>query len=203
HRSKQFFFCEGINTMYLVDLLLLLLWIHAAIATVTCPGQFTLFGEQCLQVLLSPRRTWKQARDKCQVSGTGGKLAELPDTTHIIDYIVTEKISNRSTFWVGAEWNTIAKEFLWITSGSKVGNWDAGEPNLGGIGENCVELVARTGKYNDNNCTQKFSTICEVAVPPVHGSTYIMIGTTTSVLLVVVIFLSIIAAYFIKKRKEN
>ena len=65
-------------------------------------------------------------------------------------------------FWIGV--NDFANEgiFVYDSSGETIvyENWNSGEPNNFGSGEDCIEI--RDGGYwNDNFCTKKFPFVCE------------------------------------------
>ncbi|CAL4236975.1 unnamed protein product, partial [Meganyctiphanes norvegica] len=142
----------------------------------TCPPLFRKLGEQCLRVLLGPAedRTYHQAVTKCQ--HLGGTLAQLQDTSHIIRYISTDLGKGNWKFWVGANWNNKTEGFQWSTTGKNVTNWEDGQPDNGGwkvfdwSDEHCVEIQAWNAKYNDQDCAEKRSFICQVDLV-VHGGT--------------------------------
>ncbi|CAL4088491.1 unnamed protein product [Meganyctiphanes norvegica] len=145
----------------------------------TCPPLFRKLGEQCLRVFLGPAedRTYHQALSKCQ--HLGGTLAQLQDTSYIIRYISTDLGKGNWKFWVGASWKNKTEGFRWFTTGKKVTNWEDGQPDNGGwkvfdwSDEHCVEIQAWNAKYNDQDCDEKRSFICQVAVCDptcVHGN---------------------------------
>ena len=66
-------------------------------------------------------------------------------------------------FWLGL--NDIGPEsnYKW-TDGSAYGNfiyWNIGEPNNYYGQEDCVAMISRSGKWNDNHCSSKKSYICK------------------------------------------
>ncbi|CAL4064709.1 unnamed protein product [Meganyctiphanes norvegica] len=134
----------------------------------TCPTQFRKLGEQCLRVFLGPAedRTYHQALSRCQY--LGGTLAQLQDTSHIIRHISTDLGKGNWKFWVGATFKNKKEGFRWLTSGKKVTNWDDGQPDNGGLNvfdfsdEHCVEIQAWNAKYNDQDCDEKRSFICQI-----------------------------------------
>ena len=65
-------------------------------------------------------------------------------------------------FWIGV--NDFANEgiFVYNSSGETIvyENWNSGEPNNFGSGEDCIE-IGDGGYWNDNFCTKKFPFVCE------------------------------------------
>ncbi|CAL4068548.1 unnamed protein product, partial [Meganyctiphanes norvegica] len=105
----------------------------------------------------------------------GGTLAQIENTTHIVDHIDKDLHKGNWRFWVGAKRSNKEEEFQWTSNGMLVGNWAPGQPDNGafslldvadGKDENCVELQAWTGKYNDENCDEEHSFVCEHVTCP-------------------------------------
>ena len=55
-------------------------------------------------------------------------------------------------------------QFRWLTSGTELTytNWADGEPNNSGDIEDCVTLWSSNGKWNDQSCAKRFSSVCEI-----------------------------------------
>ncbi|CAL4217087.1 unnamed protein product [Meganyctiphanes norvegica] len=139
-----------------------------SLITVECPSTFTMIGSQCLKVALGSiweGWTWHQARDQCKQ--LGANLAQLEDTTDLLDHI-TSLGKGDWRFWVGAEWVNREKGFRWIKSDKNVSNWEDAKPNNGVLlnnmfirDEHCVEIQAWNGRYNDEVCKTLRSYVCE------------------------------------------
>ena len=70
-------------------------------------------------------------------------------------------ISTTTNFWIGL--NDIAHEgmFTWRNGRSmRFSNWADGEHN-GGTAENCVEMKAGTGEWNDVGCASSKPFVCQ------------------------------------------
>lgn len=67
------------------------------------------------------------------------------------------------SFWLGATDNLKEGEWIWQSSGKTMtySNWTVGEPNNCCGGENCLEMSANLGTWNDASCTNSFSVLCE------------------------------------------
>ncbi|XP_062610971.1 hepatic lectin-like, partial [Saccostrea cucullata] len=65
-------------------------------------------------------------------------------------------------WWMGGTDEESEGTFIWVHSNTTLNytHWDTGEPNNGGTGENCVELLPE-GVWNDNNCDSSHYYVCE------------------------------------------
>ena len=53
--------------------------------------------------------------------------------------------------------------FVYETNSQTIGyqNWNPGEPNDWGPGEDCTEIHVGNGKWNDMPCSEQMSVVCE------------------------------------------
>ena len=66
-------------------------------------------------------------------------------------------------FWIGIHDITNEGNFVYDSSGATIvyENWNPGEPNNAGSGEDCTELAINGGKWNDQSCDQQHPLVCE------------------------------------------
>lgn len=66
----------------------------------------------------------------------------------------------KCSVWIGGAWSA-ESEFIWSKSGNRITftQWSHGEPSGGN--EDCMEMFAATGKWNDKKCDYNTSFICE------------------------------------------
>ena len=110
-------------------------------------------------VRCSEQKSWSDAQAQCEA--LGGNLASIRSA----DENETVEAGLANTAWIG--FNDFAEEdsFEWI-DGSPVTytNWNGGEPNDYGQGEDCTEIIAAVGSgvWNDSNCNTQREVICRV-----------------------------------------
>ena len=109
--------------------------------------------------------TWEDARTYCM--GFGGDLVSIINSSEVnFIYNQTKDMGNYK-FWIGLYRNktTSNSRIGWIWSdGNTFTNfyqWHFGEPNNYKNNENCAEVFAKSTRWNDNDCSKKFSSICE------------------------------------------
>ncbi|XP_038077198.1 lymphocyte antigen 75-like [Patiria miniata] len=115
---------------------------------------------QCYWFAFSDYRTWADAREQCMLGG--GDLISIvsaQEQTYLNARMVTEREPH---VWIGA--NDIATSGGWVWSDGapfKFLNWNAGEPNEYGSGENCAELLTSNGRWNDIDCAATQGYVCK------------------------------------------
>lgn len=69
----------------------------------------------------------------------------------------------RCLMWIGGT-RSNRSEFIWSTSGKKITStqWSPGEPNDARGKEDCIEMKAATGKWNDKSCDNDAFFMCEI-----------------------------------------
>ncbi len=117
----------------------------------------------------SDRRSWTDASAYCAMYGY--ELVTIDDAGEQT-WVASEAQSYTSdkTWWIGANDRDTEGSFVWVGSGFGISyeNWNDGEPNDSGSGEDCVEMQAGTdsasgtpGGWNDYDCTNGQRFICE------------------------------------------
>ncbi|TMW49789.1 hypothetical protein DOY81_005146, partial [Sarcophaga bullata] len=72
--------------------------------------------------------------------------------------------NNRDAVWVGGYDIDHEGEFVWLSTGRTMenfSNWEETEPNNLKGGEDCMEMKAITGQWNDHYCTMEKHFVCE------------------------------------------
>jgi hypothetical protein len=98
---------------------------------------------------------WNTASALCSVFG--GVLAAIDDSDE--NALLTAALSG--TAWIGLNDHVTEGDFLWPGGFEPAWtNWNTGEPNDHGSGEDCVELRTN-GVWNDQTCSSDRTFICE------------------------------------------
>lgn len=118
-------------------------------------------SNHCYELIATPS-TWDGARGLCQM--WFGDLATItsPEEQGIIEAIAA------TDGWIGATDAAMEGTWVWVTNEPfAYSNWNAGEPNNSGTGENCAELYGGMStapfKWNDGPCTAMLPAYCERA----------------------------------------
>ena len=106
-------------------------------------------------------KSWEDARAYCR--GFGTDLVSILNSSEV-DFIhrQTNGLGNFK-FWIGLYRNTTTGQWTW-SDGSNFTNpqqWAQGEPNNYQNNEHCAEFFASNKKWNDNDCSKSFSSICK------------------------------------------
>jgi hypothetical protein len=110
-------------------------------------------------ILCTDEESWVGAKDRCVE--LGGLLASIRSVAE--SQTLAGGIAN--TAWIGFNDFDDEGSFEWL-DGTAVTftNWNAGEPNDYGQGEDCTEIIAGVGSnvWNDANCNGQRDFICRV-----------------------------------------
>ncbi|MCB9748821.1 MAG: hypothetical protein H6713_02315 [Myxococcales bacterium] len=109
--------------------------------------------------------SWMIARVACQERG--GELASLTSAAEN-SYVAARLKLADAPYWIGM--SDAAREGSWIWPDGQpllpgYVNWNAGEPNDYGVGEDCGEIAA-SGVWNDEDCPSARAFVCEA---PLRG----------------------------------
>jgi hypothetical protein len=110
-------------------------------------------------ILCTEEESWAGAKERC--GDLGGNLASIRSAAEN----ETIEISLANAAWIG--FNDFEDEgtFEW-SDGASSGytNWNGGEPNDYGDGEDCTEIIAAVGSgvWNDSSCTNQKDFVCRV-----------------------------------------
>ncbi|GFO24148.1 macrophage mannose receptor 1-like [Plakobranchus ocellatus] len=128
-----------------------------------CPTGWTGFRNYCYKLFLD-KANWNSASFNCQ--GYGGSLMTILDQ-ETNDLVFTTLKKSRDDLrgpgvWIGLTDGQNEGGFYW-SDGSPYNFeiWDEKEPNSFTHKEDCVELVEKTNKWNDNDCSLEFAYVCQ------------------------------------------
>ncbi|XP_075068019.1 macrophage mannose receptor 1 [Mixophyes fleayi] len=173
------------------------------------------FRGHCYLIESSYSRNWAQSSMECLRHGSN--LLSIEDSVES-DFIFhhLELLNDRmSTFWVGLFRNVEGKWLWFDNTALDFVNWNTGEPSEQSD-EDCVELYATKGTWNNIYCSSYKGYICKKLKiplpteqpvkkpeetktgPPSHGVT---VGVVIFVILVVAG--ATIAVYYVYRRKQN
>ena len=83
-----------------------------------------------------------------------------------MDYAISLDDTNTGApYWLGMRRSCLAPDcgFEWADfSLVDYTNWNEGEPNNAGDGEQCVQMYIWGGTWNDDNCSVLNQSICEI-----------------------------------------
>ena len=90
-------------------------------------------------------------------------------------YILLPGHSISSIFIDGTD-VTIEGSFVSSVTGANLSytNWDSGEPNDAGAGEDCIDMRGYFGVWNDFPCTAALPTVCEIETRKFHGDASVL-----------------------------
>ncbi|XP_052073522.1 perlucin-like protein [Mytilus californianus] len=153
--------------------LLLLTALVLSIVALTIPGRdaaqplcqigWKKHGNNCYYFSIS-RTSWGDAKRKCKL--LKGQLAEAT-TRNVITFLKTNAKRNKQTFWLGGTDLVQEGEWIWITSGERFAETDwhtrtIREPNNQDEIEHCLTISDGLNyEWNDDNCYDSYSYICE------------------------------------------
>ncbi|XP_053569949.1 macrophage mannose receptor 1 isoform X2 [Bombina bombina] len=172
------------------------------------------FQGHCYLFFSTYTRNWAQSSLECLK--LGGSLASI-ETSYELDFIWhhIEQLNDRTNqFWIGM-YRNVAGKWLWLDNTPvDFVNWNEGEPTEDSDSEECVEMYATKGTWNNLYCSSYRGYICKIAklieptqkpeeqkdekikIPPSHG-------VAGAVVIVVIIVTGVsIALYYLYKRRQ-
>ncbi|KAI4583919.1 hypothetical protein MJG53_007198 [Ovis ammon polii x Ovis aries] len=122
----------------------------------TCPEAWIYFQKKCYYFGEGAKK-WIQARYACE--DLDGRLVSIHSPEEQ-DFLT--KRANWRGSWIGLRDLDIEGEFIWMDNQPlDYSNWQPGEPNDGGQGENCVMMLG-SGKWNDAFCgSDLYGWVCD------------------------------------------
>ncbi|XP_070320894.1 low affinity immunoglobulin epsilon Fc receptor isoform X3 [Odocoileus virginianus] len=115
----------------------------------TCPEAWIYFHKKCYYFGEGSKK-WLEARYTCE--NLHGRLVSIHSPEEQ-DFLT--KRANWRGSWIGLRDLDIEGEFIWMDNQPlDYSNWQPGEPNDAGLGENCVMMLS-SGKWNDAFCGSK------------------------------------------------
>ena len=124
----------------------------------TLTSIYYLLGEYDVHVEL---KTHAEAIEVCK--SLGRQLVEPTSASANSEVTALAQAKGVSRFWIGIHDITNEGTFTYESNGQPIGykNWNYGEPNDWGSGEDCAEINVNTGKWNDLSCNNKQSFVCD------------------------------------------
>ncbi|KAK7486442.1 hypothetical protein BaRGS_00022366 [Batillaria attramentaria] len=131
-----------------------------------CPPKWNATQQFCY-IFIAHSYTWSAASATC--AALNARLPEVPSETENNFIANMLRTHGAHSGWLGMEDFATEGEFVWATSQElpEYTNWNSGEPNalvVGDEDEDCVEMIASSGKWNDERCEHsihRFSVICQ------------------------------------------
>jgi C-type mannose receptor len=123
------------------------------------------YNDNHKNVFVVGKRTWQQAKSKCESMGMNLATVNNETENNWLKTTANSITTATSGWWIGL--NDLDNEgtFEWESGlSSSFVDWDNGEPNNGGGGEDCVSLlnlVVQHTDWSDYDCGMKISFICE------------------------------------------
>ena len=120
--------------------------------------------------------SWEDSRAACL--GHGADMVSILDSSEV-EFVHAQTNTDalrKYKFWIGLtrkEGNCDDKDgWIWSDGNefTKPRQWGENEPNS--CQEKCTEFVESTRKWNDNNCTKTFASICKRAEGILISSSY-------------------------------
>ncbi|XP_052085147.1 uncharacterized protein LOC127722298 [Mytilus californianus] len=133
-----------------------------SVKTINCGSGWEQFMRSCYHFQFKSKMTWNAAKTDCHRKG--GFLVKIDNTVEnwfLKSFIIVAK--NPGHVWIGAHDSVQESRFIWESDNTVLTytDWNPGEPNNAGE-EDCVHMSsALTYKWNDIQCSHKFSFICE------------------------------------------
>ena len=140
-----------------------------AITSKACPNGWKEYGSSCYLFVIPNmhirQMSWEDSRANCR--GYGADIVSILNSLEAnFIYQQTHALGNYR-FWIGLYRNKTTSDpkegWVW-SDGSNFTNpqrWLSGEPNNYQNNEDCAELFAKSKRWNDNDCSKSFSSICK------------------------------------------
>jgi len=121
---------------------------------------FSFSTGSCFKVS-TDKKTWTESKTFCENMGSHLVTVDSAEEDNILFQLLKDKGLTNHHVWYGG--NDIDNEGTWKWVGSntvmRYTNWNAGQPNNGGSGENCLGPIPST--WWDRSCTDPNPFICE------------------------------------------
>lgn len=125
----------------------------------SCESGWKLFGNHCYFFGLQ-KASWHVSKQECESRHSYLVKVETPAENSFL-YSTIMAYGKHEIFWIGLNDLTKEGKFTWISDHSSVAynDWDSTNPSNSGGNEDCCEI--HDLHWNDNNCSRRFSFICE------------------------------------------
>lgn len=126
-----------------------------------CPDCVELTRDGRRYLVCTTPRSYAASRDRCREHGAEMWIADGPaEATWVFAQALAVR---RQDYWIGLDDIATEGTFVWADGAQRAyTNWNQGEPNNAG-NEDCAQLRADTGRWNDLPCDRRLGVICEEA----------------------------------------
>ena len=125
----------------------------------SCGGCSTVVVEGAAYLLCGAAQAWTTAEVAC--AGFSMHLLSLQGAAQSEALVPLAQAALGDTFWIGANDRGREGTFVWSTGASITwSNWARGEPNDAGSGEDCTQIYAGSGQWNDLPCGERLPFVC-------------------------------------------
>ncbi|CAH1775812.1 unnamed protein product [Owenia fusiformis] len=124
-----------------------------------CPSGWSTNGDICYRAFNNTVE-WDDAQSACATEG--GDLATVNDASSN-NYVLSMISEVGEDLWIGLSDKDYRHEFEWVDRTRVLyTNWNVGQPNGGGSEvAQCTTITAGNGRWNDEDCDQRFSYLCQ------------------------------------------
>lgn len=124
-----------------------------------CPDCTEFLRDGHRYLVCTTPRSYADSRDRCREHGAEMWIADGEAES---DWVVAQAIGLRwQDYWIGLDDIAVEDRFVWADGIARPWtNWNDGEPNNAGE-EDCTELRADSGRWNDLPCDIRRAVICE------------------------------------------
>ena len=125
-----------------------------------CPDCFDRWRGPHRYLICTLPRTYDEARAECQAQGS--ELAIINDLTENQWLHADATALRGQSYWIGLTDRAQEGSFVWFNNQPPTyTNWNPGEPNDAGGGEDCAHIWSTTPRWNDIPCGQTMGVLCE------------------------------------------
>ncbi|KAA0184747.1 hypothetical protein HAZT_HAZT005645 [Hyalella azteca] len=120
-----------------------------------CETLWTQHASHCYSKFYS-KKSWHEAAETCRLFDAElASISSLHENTFLAAFTLEDA-------WIGLSSEELSSSFVW-TDGSDVTftNWDSLEPNNNYGRERCVQLMSRSGLWNDFYCSTPLNFVCK------------------------------------------
>uniref|UniRef100_A0A3P8XPD1 C-type lectin domain-containing protein n=1 Tax=Esox lucius TaxID=8010 RepID=A0A3P8XPD1_ESOLU len=126
-----------------------------------CPLGWNTYGSRCFKYVKA-KRSWADSALNCMA--LGGSLASVHSLLEykFIQALILETTGKLPSTWLGGYDAVVEGRWMWSDGSSfDYTNWNTGEPNDAGVGEDCLQMDASQEKsWFDVPCKYAFASLC-------------------------------------------
>ncbi|XP_034318110.2 aggrecan core protein [Magallana gigas] len=131
-------------------------------------------NENHIYRLFTEKKNWESAKDHCEsIDAYLVEIESSEENTWIFQNIVQQHFLPKKNFcshnkwdctvWIGGSDKSKETQFIWSKSKNKITftKWFLNNPDNHNANEDCIEMLATTGEWNDRPCDYNTHFICE------------------------------------------